>query len=78
MADIDKLEIKIIREECIGDGACCDDAPTTFVLDDDGIAIVKADSTDDLDTIVTAAKNCPTDAIVVQDKGSGKQLAPEE
>ncbi len=77
MADIDKLEIKIIREECIGDGACCDDAPNTFVLDDDGIATVKSDSTDDLDTIVTAAKNCPTDAIQVKEKGSGKQLAPE-
>jgi ferredoxin len=78
MADIEKLEIKIIREECIGDGACCDDAPNTFVLDDDGIAIVKSDSTDDLDTILTAAKNCPTDAIVVKDKASDKQIVPEE
>ena len=78
MADIDKLQIKIIREECIGDGACCDDAPNTFVLDDDGIATVKSDSTDDQDTILTAARNCPTDAIVVTEKASGKKLVPEE
>ena len=78
MADIDKLKITIIRDECIGDGACCDDAPNTFALDDDGIAIVKSDSTDDLDTIMTAGKNCPTDAIVIKDKASGKQLVPEE
>lgn len=76
MADIDQLEIKIIRDECIGDGACCDDAPNTFMLDDDGIAKVKSDSTDDRETILTAARNCPTDAIVVKDRKSGEQLVP--
>ncbi|MFC1641714.1 ferredoxin [Myxococcota bacterium] len=77
MADIHKLEIKVIREECIGDGACCDDAPNTFKLDNDGIAIVNGESTDDQETILTAARNCPTDAIVVAEKASGKQLVPE-
>jgi ferredoxin len=78
MADIDKLEIKVVREECIGDGACCDDAPGTFVLDDEGIATVKGDSREDRETILTAGRNCPTDAIVVKDKASGKQLVPED
>lgn len=78
MADIDKLKIKIVRDECIGDGACCDDAPNTFELDDDGIAVVKAGSTDSHDTILEAARNCPTDAIVVEDAATGKKLVPEE
>ncbi len=78
MADIDKLKITIIRDECIGDGACCDDAPNTFELDDDGIAVVKAGSADSRDTILTAARNCPTNAIVVEDAESGQKLAPEE
>ncbi len=78
MADIDKLKITIVRDECIGDGACCDDAPNTFELDDDGIATVKAGSTDSRDTILTAARNCPTNAIVVEDAESGQKLAPEE
>lgn len=77
MADIDKLKITIIRDECIGDGACCDDAPTTFELDDDGIATCKATSTDSRDTILEAARNCPTDAIVVEDKETGEKLVPE-
>ena len=76
MADIDKLIITVDCDECIGDGVCCDDAPTTFKMNDDGCAEVLADSTDDRDTIVNSAKNCPTDAIIVQDKDSGEQLAP--
>jgi ferredoxin len=77
MADIDKLKITIIRDECIGDGACCDDAPGTFEMDDDGIAVCKAGSTDSRDTILEAARNCPTDAIVVEDKETGEKLVPE-
>lgn len=76
MADIEKLKITIIRDECIGDGACCDDAPDTFELDDDGIATVKEGSKDSRDTICTAARNCPTDAIVVEDKVTGAKLVP--
>ncbi len=76
MADIDKLIVTVNCEECIGDGVCCDDAPNTFKMNDDGCAEVQKGSTDDRDTIVGAAKNCPTDAITVKDKESGEQLAP--
>ncbi len=78
MADADKLNIEIIRDECIGDGACCSDAPGTFEMDDENIAIVKNPVTDDRDTIVEAARNCPTEAIIVKDKEAGEQLFPEE
>jgi ferredoxin len=76
MADIDKLKITIDRDACIGDGACCEEAPTTFELDDEDIAVVKKGSTDSRDDIIEAAKNCPTDAIQVEDTETGEQLAP--
>ena len=76
MADIEKLKITIIADECIGDSACQDDAPATFKLNDDGIAEVMEDSTDDRDTILNAANNCPTEAIIIEDKDSGEKLAP--
>ncbi len=71
-----KLKIKIVREECIGDGACVDEAPGTFVMDDEGIAVVLDKITDPADTSLKAARACPTDAIVVIDEETGKQLVP--
>ncbi|MEW6747506.1 MAG: ferredoxin [Planctomycetota bacterium] len=76
MADIDGLKITIDRDACIGDGACCEEAPATFELDGDEIAVVKSDSKDSRETIIDAAKNCPTDAIIIEDRESGEQLAP--
>jgi ferredoxin len=76
MADIQKLKITINADECIGDSACQDDAPGTFKVNDDGIAVVLEDSTDDRETILTAAKNCPTEAILVEDRATGEKLAP--
>ena len=64
MADIDTLKITVDRDDCIGCGACCGDAPETFEMDDEDKAIVKADSTDSRDAIIEAAQNCPNDAIV--------------
>ena len=78
MADIDKLKISIDRDECIGDGACVNEAPETFELDDDDKAVVKEGSTDSLDSILEAARNCPTECIVIEEKRSGKKLFPEE
>jgi ferredoxin len=75
-AGIDKLRIRIIREECLGDGACCDDAPGTFMLDGEGIATVRANSSDDRSTILNAARKCPTGSIVISDNASGEQLVP--
>ena len=76
MADIEKLKITIIEDECIGDSACQDDAPNTFKVNDDGIAVVLEDSTDDRETILSAANNCPTEAILVEDRETGEKLAP--
>ncbi len=71
-----KLKLKIIREECIGDGACVDEAPGTFEIDADGVACCKDEVTDDDETILKSARACPTDAIVVVDGETGEQLVP--
>jgi ferredoxin len=71
-----KLKIMVLREDCIGDGACCDDAPGTFEMAVDGICHVKHDVTDDPEVILHAARSCPTDAIVVVDEQSAQQLVP--
>lgn len=71
-----KLKIRIIREDCIGDGACADEAPGTFEIDGDGVACVRSIVTDDPETILKSARACPTDAIVVIDGESGEQLVP--
>ena len=78
MADIDKLKICVDEEECIGDGACVNEAPETFELNDDDKAIIKKGATDSRDAILEAAKACPTDAIVVEDKDTGEKLWPED
>jgi ferredoxin len=78
MGDIDKLDIKVDRDECIGDGLCCNEAPETFELDDEDKAIVLEASTEDRDTIIEAAKSCPVDAIIITDKDTGEKLCPED
>ncbi len=78
MPDIDKLKVTVDREACIGDGACCSDAPETFEMDDEDKAVVKPGGSDSRDAILEAAQNCPTDAITVVDKATGKKLYPED
>ena len=78
MRDIEKLKVRIDRDECIGDGLCADEAPATFEMDDDAKACVKEDSTDSRETILDAARSCPTDAISVEDKDTGEKLHPED
>jgi ferredoxin len=72
-----KLKIKIMRDECIGDGACADAAPGTFEIDRDGVACVRSVITDAPETILKVARACPTDAVVVVDAETDEQLVPE-
>lgn len=78
MRAIEKLKICVDRDECIGDGLCVDEAPETFEMDDDSKAVVLEDSTDELELILDAAKACPLDIIIVEEKDSGKKLYPED
>lgn len=71
-----KLKIKVINKLCISAATCVIRAPSTFDLDDDGIAYVKEGSWDDAVAIIEAAKSCPTTAVIVEDL-EGNQIWPE-
>jgi ferredoxin len=72
-----KYKIEIDAEKCIGDQACCADAPDTFEMNDDDIATVSDPEGDAPDEILTAAQSCPTDAITLVDADTGQQVWPE-
>ena len=72
-----KVKIKVINELCISAATCIIHAPDTFDLDEDDIAYVLEGTWDDAETIIKAAKSCPTTAIIIEDL-EGNQLYPEE
>ncbi len=67
------VEIRIDREKCMGSGNCSFWAPSTFDLDDEGIAIVVDPEGDSDEKVILAAQGCPTQAISVW--RDGDQLA---
>ncbi len=69
------IEIKVIRDKCIGAATCVVYAPSTFDLDEDNIAIIKKGDWDRLEKIVAAAQSCPVLAIEVLVKG--KKVYPK-
>ncbi len=77
MRAIEKFDICIEREECIGDGACVNEATETFELDDEAKAVLLSGSGDDEESILEAAKSCPLDIIIVKNKETGEQVYPE-
>lgn len=67
----------IDRDLCIGAATCVDIAPKTFALDDENKAILLVEPwTDDGETILAAAKSCPTLAITVKDRATGEVVFP--
>ena len=69
------MKIKILRDKCISAGTCVAIAPDVFELDDEGKAVLKNPTGADEQTVIDAAKSCPTQAIEVLDD-SGKRLVP--
>lgn len=69
------MKIKILRDKCISAATCVAIAPDVFELDDEGKAILKDASGADEQTILDAAKSCPTQAIEIFDDND-KQLFP--
>ena len=67
------VEIRIDREKCMGSGNCSFWAPSTFDLDDEGIAIVVDAEGDPDEKVILAAQGCPTQSISVW--RDGEQLA---
>ncbi|MFA6908293.1 MAG: ferredoxin [Patescibacteria group bacterium] len=71
------MKIEVNRDLCIGAASCIAVAPDLFELDEENKAIIKnAKGTDD-QTIIDAAKSCPTQAIILTDD-SGKRIFPEQ
>jgi len=69
------LIVSIDQSRCIGAGNCVHIAPTVFQLDEENIAyLVEPGSVDD-ETLIDAAKSCPTDAIYL-DTEDGKPVYP--
>ncbi len=73
-----KYSIEIDRDTCIGDQLCTNEAPNTFEMDGDGIAVVKDAAGDEPEIILSAAKCCPVDCIHVTECGTGAKVWPEE
>ncbi|MEE2644546.1 MAG: ferredoxin [Myxococcota bacterium] len=73
-----KYHIEVRRADCISAAACVIEAPQTFRIDEEDIAVIIDPAGDDPESILAAAESCPTNAIVLVDTESGEQLWPEE
>jgi ferredoxin len=73
-----KYNIEIDRDTCIGDQLCCSEAPNTFDVDDEGIAVVTDPEGDEPEVILAAAQACPVDCISLHECESGNKVWPEE
>lgn len=73
---IGKFKVKVVRSLCIGAATCVAVAPATFSLDNENKAIVKEGSIDAETSIIMAAQSCPTQAIIITDTETGKQVWP--
>ena len=63
------IEIDIDRDACMGSGNCMFAAPGVFELDDDSVARVVDPEASPEEAVVTAARQCPTQAIRVRRDG---------
>ncbi|MBI4288463.1 MAG: ferredoxin [Chloroflexi bacterium] len=69
------MRIRVDRDKCTGVANCVAIAPTVFELDDENKAVILDETSVDEDTLWRSAKNCPKDAIIVEDD-KGKQIYP--
>lgn len=68
-------KIVVDRNLCIGAASCIAVAPGVFELDSENKAVVYNDKGADDETILLAAKSCPTQAILIFDD-EGNQVFP--
>jgi ferredoxin len=70
------LTIRIDRLLCVGFETCIEVAPELFGLDDEGIAVFRAETGGvDRDTVMSACAACPVDALEVHG-ADGLKLVP--
>ena len=70
-----KIFLEVDRDICIGAASCVAISPLTFGIDNESKAYILKDSIDDYETILEAAKSCPTSAIILKDE-FGDQIWP--
>jgi ferredoxin len=71
-----KLIVSIDQSKCIGAGNCVNIAPAAFQLDEESIAYLVDPASVDDDTLLDAARSCPTDAIYL-DTEDGEPVYPK-
>lgn len=59
------LRPEVDRHKCVGSGNCLFWAPSTFDLDDEGMAVVVDPDGDDEDRIRVAVDGCPSRALAL-------------
>jgi ferredoxin len=69
------VKVRVDRDLCIGLGNCIAYAPTVFLLDEEGKAIVLDATSVDDETLMEAAESCPENAIII-DSDEGDQIYP--
>lgn len=63
------MEIKIIKDQCIGCGSCEAVCPEVFEITDEGIAeVVSIINQDNEELVKEAVEICPTEAIEIIDE----------
>jgi ferredoxin len=62
--------VSIDQSRCIGAGNCVNIAPCAFQLDEEHIAYLVDPSAEDDETLLDAARSCPTNAIYIDDEQS--------
>ena len=67
--------VRILRNECCGNGACAEMVPAVFVLDSQHKAVVIDAEAADRAKLLEAAEACPCSAIIVEDD-DGKAVFP--
>ncbi|CAN5130304.1 ferredoxin [soil metagenome] len=65
---IGDLTVRIDRQLCVGFGDCIEEAPESFVLDEEGIAVF-TDGAGKIERtrLLKACQSCPVDALSVVD-----------
>ena len=68
--------VRVDRDRCRGFACCTRIAPKVFQLDEEGKSVVVDPAGASDRTLLLAAQECPTSAIIVNDEGSGRRVWP--
>ena len=62
---IGKYKIVVVQSKCIAAASCIAISPTLFKLNEQNLAEMIEEGSDELDNIMLAAQSCPTGAIEI-------------